>query len=496
MTAPPPKKVEPKPPVLRALRRPLTVAFLIALVVHLPVTPLFPLLRVLKRVAVVREQPKDWDYEKKPDLSLPIELLELPKPVEAPERESDNSFAVPSVAGEAAAAKAAKAASDEKKAAEAKKAAEEKAAEQKQKQGGGGEAAKKASVKFAKPESPDDEEKDDGDKTDDGFPSKSKKKSKGKDKRVARLPDEAPQKEAPKETVGLRGALNDKVVGKPNVTLAMWFGPVREHPLAGTVDKLFSCAPEWKPLRAQGVVPLTDVEGMLVVGEQLSDPSGMTVALQHTMSGERLKGLADGLVAASGERGGWVKDGVAKVVIARKDRVVFEHPRDMIFMAPTTGWEPLHDTTEPLALPPAKGRALSLTLQKPARPLKRLGVSLPARLTEMRLDVFANADGSADVQIDFDEESDAMALADAPQVSRTLSQLFSDLSQVTQTVDVMVRGEGDAKLRLPDVDFDPVGKRIAGAIHFAPAQTSKMLSLLSRIVCPKPKAGKPGGGGP
>jgi len=233
---------------------------------------------------------------------------------------------------------------------------------------------------------------------------------------------------------------------------------------------------------------------MLVVGEQLSDPSGMTVALQHTMNGERLKGLAEGLVAGSGERGGWVKDGVAKVVIARRDRVVFEHPHDMIFMAPPTGWEPLHDTLEPLALPQAKGRALSLTLQKPSRPLKRLGVMIPDRLTEMRLDVFANSDGSADVQIDFDEDSDAMALADAPQVSRSLAQLFSDLSQVTQTVDVMVRGEGDAKLRLPDVDFDPVGKRIAGAIHFAPKQTSKMLSLLSRVVCPKPKQSKPGGG--
>ena len=485
MTLPAPAAPTPRRP-FRALRRPLAVAFVLAAIVHLPITPLFPLLRVLQRLTVV-EQPKDWDYEKKkePEPSVPIELLDFAKPVDPPKsNEPDNSVSLPAGPGDPAGGLPKAPPKADGKASEEKKDA-------------AGDKAKKANVKFAKGESPEDEEKDDGDKSDDGVPSKSKKKSKGKDKRVSKLPDEKPEKDAPKETVGLRGALNDKVVGKPNVTLAMWFPPIREHQLAGTVEKLFGCAPEWRPMIAQGVKPLADVEGMLVVGEQLSDPSGMTVALQHSMTSERLKGVAEGMVQSSGERGAWVKEGVAKVVIARKERIVFEHPRDMVFMAPPTGWEAIHDTTEPLGLPPSKGRAMSLTLQKPSRPLRRLGLKLPDRLTEMRLDVFANSDGSADLQIDFDEESDAQALADAPQVSRALSQLFSDLSQVTQTVDAVIPGEGDAKLRLPDVDFDPVGKRIAGSIHFAPRQTSKMLSLLSKVVCPKPKAGaKPAGSAP
>jgi hypothetical protein len=487
MTLPAPETPTPRRR-LRALRRPLAVAFVLAAIVHLPVTPLFPLLRVLQRMAVVDQQ-KDWDYEKKktePEPSVPIELLELPKPVEtANPNEPDNSVSLPADPGGAAPAGGQPKPPVKDEAAAAKKEA------------AAAEKAKKASVKFAKGEAPEDEEKDDGDKSDDGLPSKSKKKSKGKDKRVSRLPDEKPEKDAPKETIGLRGPLDDKLVGKPNVTLAMWFPTIREHALAGTVDKLFSCAPEWRPMIAQGVKPLTDVDGMLIVGEQLSDPSGMTVALQHSMSPERLKGVADGMVQSIGERGAWMKDGVAKVVIARKERVVFEHPRDMVFMAPPTGWEAIHDTKEPLGMPASKGRAMSLTLQKPSRPLRRLGLKLPDRLTEMHLDVFANSDGSADLQIDFEEESDAQALADAPQVSRALSQLFSDLSQVTQTVDAVIPGEGDAKLRLPDVDFDPVGKRITGSMHFAPRQTSKMLSLLSKVVCPKPKAGaKPAGSAP
>jgi len=237
MTAlPEPKNDPPKTRgMLRALRRPLTVAFLVALVAHLPVTPLFPLLRVLRRLAVVREQPKEWDYEKKPEPSIPIELLELPQqPPEAPAVESDNSFALPARGGADPSGAAEKLAAEqkalgEKKAAEAKAAAQRVAEEKK----ASGEKEKKANVKFAKSASPADDEKDDGDKTDDGFPAKSKKKSKGNDKRTSALPDEKPQKEAPKETVGLSGALSEKVVGKPNVTLAMWFPPVREHSSRG-----------------------------------------------------------------------------------------------------------------------------------------------------------------------------------------------------------------------------------------------------------------------
>lgn len=438
------------------------MAFLLALVAHLPVTPLFPLLRVLRRAALLREDRKDWDYQTTPeDFSVPLELVNLP-PKEPP-KGGDEGFSLPPPPPPPG-AKPPAGATEKGAKAEAPKQAPQ-------------------AVKLGASEEKPDEHKDDGDKSDDG-PGAKKKKSKGKKDERAKKDDARDAK----ETVGIRGTKDDKVVGKPNVTLAMWFPPMRGHALTGVVDKLFACSPEWRPFVQQGIKPLVDLEGVMVVGPQIADSSKMTVAVQHHFEGDQMHKLADAIVQKSGARGAWLKDEVARVVLLRRERVMFPHEKDMVFITPPDAWQPIVALTEPLSLPPANGRALSLTLLRPARPLRKLGLSLPDRITEMKLDVFANPDGSADMQIDFELPDEDKARADAPVVTKSLSALFSDLSQVGQTVDLLGDAAGDAKLKLPEVSFDPVEKRITGAIHFQEPQTAKMLALLAKVVCPKPRA--------
>ena len=51
-----------------SLRRPITVAFVLALLVHLPITPLFPLFRLLTRFALIRDDKppvEDTDKERR-----------------------------------------------------------------------------------------------------------------------------------------------------------------------------------------------------------------------------------------------------------------------------------------------------------------------------------------------------------------------------------------------------------------------------------------------
>lgn len=451
---------EPTPSKIRrtlaALRRPLVFTFFVALAVHTPFTPLFPLLRVLQRAALLREDKRDWDYkdEAPQDLSVPIELVQLPPK--------------PSPAGEQAVALPVDRPADKPvdKAAPAPR-----------------EPHEKSEVKLGAGKSAEPEAKAEGDKADPAGDEKKKQATEEK-----RRKDDARDK---KDEIGLKGA-NAKLAGKPNVSLALWFEPIRKHELAKVADKLFACAPEWKPFLAEGVSPLSDLEGVLVVGPKLSDPAKMTAAVQHRLDAARMRSIAEALVQKSGAHGGWLEPEVARVLLLRRERAMFAHPTDMIFVTPKDSYKAIHASAQPMSLPPSGGRALAVQLQRPSQPLKKLGLRLPGRLSELRVDVFANADGSADMQLDFEDVGEAEARADAPLVTATVQSLFADLSSVTRAVDALVDdGGNDATLKLPEVTFDAVDKRLTATAHFDPRQTSKMLGLLGRVVCPKPKAKTP-----
>lgn len=419
--------------------------FFVALAAHTPFTPLFPLLRVLQRAALLREDRRDWDYkdESKQDLSVPIELVQLPPKPDAQGSDSAVALPVDKPSPKASPPDTPKQKTDVKL--------------------GAGKTAESEAKDADKPDGGGDKEKQ--------AKQDEKKRKDGDDK---------------KDEVGLKGT-TAKLAGKPNVSLALWFEPIRAHELAKVADKLFACAPEWRPFVAEGISPLSDLEGVLVVGPKLSDAAQMTAAVQHKMDPERLRGVADALVQKTG--GGWYAPDVARVRLMRRDRAMFTHPADMIFVTPKDSYKAIHESKEPMSLPPSGGRALAVSLQKPARPLKKLGLRLPERLTELRIDVFANLDGSADMQLDFEDVGEAEARADAPLVTATVQSLFTDLSSVTRTVDALVDdGGNDATLKLPQVSFDAVDKRLTATARFDTRQTSKMLALIGRVVCPKPKS--------
>jgi hypothetical protein len=496
-------------------RKPLMVTTIIACLVHLPFTPAVPFFRMLERLSILRDPDKSWDYQPA-ELSLPIELVEMPvEPTPAPTEDNAVALPAPPPPGKAAPTRPApappegKSEADRKAAekAEAKQRAEDKAAKEKQaaeekkikeleakeKKAAAEQAAREAKekagqVKFAKGDGDDDEKPEDaeldpgeGDKHGDGT-----------------TPPPAPKKvaktKAPKgpETVGLKGKLSDKLVGKPNVTVALWMPPIRAHALGGAVGELLACSPDWRPFLQQGIKPLDDIEGFMAVGPQISNSARMTVAVQHRLTEQQVHGAIDALVARSGRGGKWLNEVAARILVQRRDRVIFPHPRDMIFVSPPDAWESIHALKDPVSLPPPRGRSVAVTLLKPSRPLRKLGLRLPDRLVELHLDVFANQDGSVDLRIDFDDESEASAAADVGPVGKVLEQFFSDLSQVAQTVTSLgpeaVAAQGP--LTLPKPDFAAVGKRLTATIRVLPSQSGKLMGILSRVICPKKGPGR------
>ncbi len=300
------------------------------------------------------------------------------------------------------------------------------------------------------------------------------------------------QEKAKVKDVGLEGKLENRINLKPNVTLGLWFTSMRDHPLGKRLTDLASCDAEWKAFTRQGVNLLQDFEGVLVVGPNLMEPSQMTAAVRHTLSGEKVHDIMDKLVRESGAKGRWLSPNVASAHVGKTQRVLLPQHSEMFFIAPTKGWEALANVKEPLRVPSAEGRVASLVLVHPNKLLERIGLTLPKRVSEMRLEVFANPDASIDLKVELEDSSEQTAKQDARRVSEQFHDLFADLWVTAAAVRTLAGSNiGDAQPaeNAPRLDLSAQERTLTGMVHMSPAQAGATLDLLQSFMCRKKSHG-------
>lgn len=300
-------------------------------------------------------------------------------------------------------------------------------------------------------------------------------------------PPKDPKKEKVKD-VGLEG-MASQITGKPGVTLGLWLSSLRQNPLGKRLAEVAACDREWKVFVEQGVDLLNDFDGALVVGPALFEPRQMTVAVRHALPKDRVRSVIDGLVQRSGPNGRWLKPDVASVRLGKVQRTLMPQQADLFFVAPSKGWEALHELKQPLGVPEGDGRLLSLVLAPPHKALERAGLSLPKRISELRLEVFANADQSIDVRVELEDVSPDAAHEDVVRVSKQFHDFFADVWLVASTLGSLA-GTSDDKARpemAPRLDLTVDEKTLAGLIHLSPSQTKASIELAASILCRKSK---------
>src|SRR5664280_625688 len=295
------------------------------------------------------------------------------------------------------------------------------------------------------------------------------------------------------KNVGLEGNLENKITGKPGITLGLWFSSMRDLPLGKRLTEIASCDIEWRTFVNLGVNMLQDFEGVLVVGPNLTDSGQMTAAVRHNLNSERVHDVMDRLVQKSGKNGRWIAPDVATAKLGKIQRVLLPKQDDMFFVVPNKGWQTLHNVKEPLRVPRAEGRAASLVLVQPNKLLERVGLSLPKRLNEMRLEVFANPDQSIDIKIELEDSSSAAAKQDARSVSEQMHDFFADMWVAAAALRAITgSGSGSAPADAPSLetaprlDLTPDEKTLSGMIHLSPVQARTTLELIASVVCRKP----------
>ena len=314
--------------------------------------------------------------------------------------------------------------------------------------------------------------------------------------------DSAKPKEPKKEkvkNVGLEGNMDNKITGKPAVTLGLWFSSMREHPLGKRLTQIATCDVEWRTFVNLGVNLMQDFEGVLVVGPNLTDSGQMTAAVKHNLPNQRVHEVMDTLVQKSGKNGRWLTPEVASAKFGKIQRVLIPKQDDLFFVAPNKGWQALNNVKEPLRVPSAEGRAVSLVVVQPNRMLERVGLTLPRRLNELRLEVFANQDQSIDIKLELEDSSPAAARQDARSVSEQLHDFFADI-WVTAAAVRAITGAGPSadsdpneatpQEPAPRLDLTPDEKMLSGMIHLSPAQARTTLELISSVICRKPNKPK------
>jgi hypothetical protein len=227
-----------------------------------------------------------------------------------------------------------------------------------------------------------------------------------------------------KDTMSLVGALKRTVQGKPNVALVLWFSTIRDHPLGGQVGNLLACNAQWRDFIGDLIDPLQDLDGVMLTGPRMADTSKVTAIAQHRLEDAKINEVMTSLAAKArrqGEGGPVPTNHPGMVAVRfhadRADRIAFTHPRKVIIITPPEGFDQLRDQPEPLSLPAGQGRAMSLTMVNPWRPLRAIGLRLPETLSELRLNVSASPDGSVNAEIEFDDQDATLAKAHATEMS-------------------------------------------------------------------------------
>ena len=289
------------------------------------------------------------------------------------------------------------------------------------------------------------------------------------------------------ERAGLAG-LGDPKGPKANVSLALWVHSVSE-PLRASLSRVLACDSGMRRLIQSGVDVARDVDGLVIVTNQVNDGNRATVAIQHRLDAKQIHAAVDVLVKAAGPSGVWTDarsarlgpEGSAKVAVALPGK----NGTGVVLLAPEDAHGRLRTIDGPASIPEAEGRVISLTLREPAVLARRLGLVLPSRLTELVLDVFNNSDGSLDARFDFEDDTPDHAELDAPLVGERLGAALDDLGAVATALGAaLTAGTAGASESVTPLSFGVSERRFLGMLHVSSGQSRTVLSLVTKLACP------------
>ena len=287
-------------------------------------------------------------------------------------------------------------------------------------------------------------------------------------------------------------AVGNKRVADPNANVQVLIhnDRVREHPLGGRVGPLLRNVYQWRDFFGPtNIDPVRDIDRMLIIGPQLRDSRDVIAILQFRIPQDRVHEAVDGLVKRDPD-GAWL-DGNVPVARARADRA----ERFFVFSAPK-----LLVVTPPASLESAKavkkvqrptGDEIAIAyLSTPWRAFLGLPVVIPKSIESAKLRLSPAPDGGVVIEILAHDQTEPLAQSDAQALTAALNAATSlDLGLFGS----VLFGSSQKKF-IQKGSFEADGTDIRGEIVLTRAQTEMLLDLAGSFLAgraPKPRAPTP-----
>lgn len=263
-----------------------------------------------------------------------------------------------------------------------------------------------------------------------------------------------------------------------NVRLLLFNDRIRSLPIAPRLGRVITRLPQWRSFFGPtSLDPIRDVDRMYVAGPQFRVSNEVVAIVKYTVPQASMRKAIDGLVLRE-PKGEWLQTSVpaARARADRADRVfVFPKP-GLLMMVPPHLAEDAIKKAPGLELPAASGgAALIAFVANPWRALLglRAPVELPKSIRKVTLTLSPAEDGGATLHIDATDESPDAARADAAMLTSAVNALTQ---QNLGAVGALLFGNSKMSFIEP-VSLVASGSSIRGDSRVTPRQLDRLLGF-------------------
>lgn len=289
----------------------------------------------------------------------------------------------------------------------------------------------------------------------------------------------------PESMFGLTKVVN---AGVQNVVLGVNVALIRKHPVGARMGPILQAIPQWRDFLKGAptpVDPIRDTDWILIYGPSLIHTDKDAVLVRTNLPDSALDATI-GAIASTYDKGGAFDAGVpgvkASLGYADNGQRVFLRPQSklLVIVPPSHAREAALTFKKQSPRGPAATEALRLILHDPMNQVR--GLNIPS-LTEIRLWILPQKDGSADVYAEGDCADEAGAAEAAARVKDIISRQNAGL--------VRLATHG----LLNNVEIAPDGRRVKLHLTATEDQLEAVLSVVAARfnvdIPPRPGASAP-----
>ncbi len=257
---------------------------------------------------------------------------------------------------------------------------------------------------------------------------------------------------APKpDPFAIAGELGKFQKGNVNVRLHLFAEPLKRHPAGAIIASFLAREPQWQEfLGPSGLDPLGDFSKIVILGPQLVDSSRVGVFLEYKGDAATIRKAVDTLVQRTAGAHWETKNKkpVAYLHAAGGDRVIVLYPNHGVVIVPPTAAEQMIALPKfpPMAAPTTDDEILQLLLRTPYRvgAFKRAGIDVPRSVSLAKVFLRGSPNGGAQLRLELEDESPQAAASHAPELERVLAKASMGMLSLRLNCDgALIRGEAN-----------------------------------------------------